>query len=180
MDPLTEAARTLIGEASPTTVRAVLKLLLNDDAAPAPALPIADAPALAPSRTAAATAARAEQRAAARTVPTPEPETPPVARKRAATPGGRIQHPPDAAWDALRHGVVATMRERNVDFAGLAAAIGRSAGTVSSALRQRQPPHEALQALLRTWLHETPTARAVAAPATFPGRRANGSAAPAA
>ena len=127
-DALTDAARLLIAEASPATVRAVLKLLI-DDLAPAPPTPV-----------------RAVQ------APTPSPARP--ARKRAVRhvpPANGV----DAAWEQLRREAREVMRTRGVSYAVLGAALGLSATSAKINLSRRRQPSARVLAALQAWLGQS-------------------------
>jgi hypothetical protein len=154
-DALADAARLLIAEAAPETVRRVLRMLL-DDVAPAATPPV-------------------------RPPPPPRPPTPPPAAQSAAPRTKRAApatRPPDAAWEALRTQIRAAMREQTIDFADLGAALGVAPANARVAIYRKQPPSRPLAAKLKAWLEaNTEQAPEVAAPsATFRGR-GNGSAA---
>jgi hypothetical protein len=120
--PLHDAARLLIAEASPETVRIVLRLLL-DNVAPA-TLPARPPPlssvSLRPGR----------QKAARR------------------TPANGV----DADWEELRQRIRAAMTGQSLDYADLAAAAGCSVNTMRVTLSRRQPASRRLVSALRAWL----------------------------
>jgi hypothetical protein len=111
--------------------------------------------------------------APARTVAASSPPTPrPSLPGRQPAPAG----PQDPAWEALRGQVKAAMAERGADYAGLAAAIGRSEIAVRITINTRKPPKPIVRTRLQAWLDQAP---AVASPAVpFPesgtGHRGNG------
>jgi lambda repressor-like predicted transcriptional regulator len=120
--PLHDAARLLIAEASPETVRVVLRLLLDNVApapAPRPVRPLSTAP-------------------------------PRLGRKHAARHAPTSATDPD--WETLRQQVRAAMTGQGVDFADLAIATGCSASTMRVSLSRRQPASKRLIAALRAWL----------------------------
>jgi hypothetical protein len=86
-----------------------------------------------------------EPTAPIRTTPPPASAARP-GRKRAPANGA------DAEWQQLRHQVRTTMHERAVDYADLAAVIGRSVNTLKISLSRRQPARAPVQAGLRAWL----------------------------
>ena len=55
------------------------------------------------------------------------------------------------AWLQLREQVKTTMRQRQLDLAGLAAAIGRSVGTTVNTMQKRSLPSTTILALLRAF-----------------------------
>ena len=120
---LHDAAHLLIAEASPETVRIVLRLLL-DNVTPA-AVPgsVRPPPSLTPPRP-------GRQKAA-----------------RRAPANGM-----DSQWESLRQQVRAGMTGQSLDYADLAAAVGCSASTMRVTLGRRQPASRRLIAALRAWL----------------------------
>ena len=91
--------------------------------------------------------------------PTRRPALSPRAKPAAAAPI-------DEGWEELRRQVKATMAERGVSYADVAAAIGRSEIGVRISLSTRKPPKPIVRTRLQTWLDQAP---AVAAPSPFPG-----------
>jgi hypothetical protein len=120
---LHDAARLLIAEASPETVRIVLRLLLDN---------VAPAPTPKPVRPLLPASAR-------------------PGRKHAARRGARATGV-DADWEALRQQVRAAMTGQSLDYADLAAAVGCSANTMRVSLHRRQPASRRLIAGFRAWL----------------------------
>ena len=120
---LYDAARLLIAEASPETVRIVLRLLL-DNVTPA-AVPgsVRPPPSLTP----------------------PRPGRQKAVRR---APANGV----DAGWETLRQQVRAAMTGQGADFANLAVATGCSAATMRVSLGRRQPASKRLIAALRAWL----------------------------
>jgi hypothetical protein len=145
------AAAELLAIAAPKTVRAVLRLLLDE---PAPAQ---IAPAVHP-----------------RTVRVPQP----TARKRVARRAA-ANSAADPEWEALRQQVRAAMRERGTTCEQLTNATGVSTVTARVSTGRRRPATQRLQGALRSWLEDTPSqAPEVAAPAApfrGGGQRRNGS-----
>jgi hypothetical protein len=136
--PLHDAARLLIAEASPETVRIVLRLLL-DNVAPAAAPRPARPPPLSPA------SARPGRKHAARRAPT---------------------NAMDPDWEELRQQVRGAMTEQGATYADLAAAVDCSAGTVRVSLYRHQPASQRLINGFRAWLAaNTEQASGVATPA---------------
>ena len=121
--PLHDAARLLIAEASPETVRIVLRLLL-DNVTPA-AVPgsVRPPPSLTP----------------------PRPGRQKAVRR---APANGV----DAGWETLRRQVRAAMTGQGATYADLAVATGCAAGTVKVSLHRHQPASKRLIAALRAWL----------------------------
>jgi hypothetical protein len=117
------AARLLIAEASPETVRAVLKMLLDASAA-------ASSPTVRPLPLPPAFLRPGRQKAA-----------------RQASASGV-----NADWEALRQQVRAAMTGQGATYADLAAAVDCSAGTVKMSLHRHQPASKRLIARFRAWL----------------------------
>jgi hypothetical protein len=138
----------LIDEASPETIRAVLRMLL-DDVAPPAAIP----PTVRPLPTASHLAALRRTQRAATTSQTP-----------------------NAEWEALRQQVRTTRLERGMNYADLAAALGCKKTSLEVNLQRRQPASQPLIAALRAWL-EAPTEQVpeVTPPIAPFRRRGNGS-----
>jgi hypothetical protein len=120
---LYDAARLLIAEASPETVRIVLRLLLDNVT-----------PATLPDRP-----------------PPPPLLTPPRPGRQKASRRARVNGS-DPEWEALRRQVRAAMTGQGADFANLAVATGCSAATMRVSLGRRQPASKRLVAALRAWL----------------------------
>jgi hypothetical protein len=145
-DALAGAARLLLAEASPATVRQVLRLLLDD----------------VPARSNKMLDGNAKARPSAAAVFRNSEQLP--RRKRKAA------RPADPAWEALRQQVRTAMLDRSLDFAGLGAALSRTAATTECMVSSRRAPGSATQAALRAWLTEAPAVASPAAP--FRGGRA--------
>jgi hypothetical protein len=127
---LYDAARLLIGEASPGVVRTVLRLLLDEAT---------------PQRT---------------PVERPQPPSAPLAsahptRKRAAR-RVRATNNADDAWNELRKTVRATMRERGTSYADLAVILGCAETTAKVQLSCSRPASQRLITGLRSWLETAP------------------------
>ena len=119
---LHDAAHLLIAEASPETVRIVLRLLLDNVM-----------PAVVPARP-----------------PPPSLTSPRPGRQKAVrrAPANGV----DAGWETLRQQVRAAMTGQGATYADLAVATGCSAGTVKVSLHRHQPASKRLIAALRAWL----------------------------
>jgi hypothetical protein len=82
----------------------------------------------------------------------------------------KAARPIDPAWERLRQQVRTAMLDRSLDFAGLGAALGRTAATTECMVSSRRAPGSATQAALRAWLDEAPVV--ARSPAPFRGGRA--------
>jgi hypothetical protein len=152
-DALADAARLLIAEASPTTVRAVLRMLL-DEPAPAKA-------GVAPAASAAATSPTVRS-------PPLSPTAARTGRKHAARRTSANGADPD--WDDLRQQVRAAMREQGIDFTTLGTALGVAPSSARVAIYRKQAPSRPLAAKLQAWLADTSAAEVATLVAPFRGR----------
>jgi hypothetical protein len=131
-DALADAARLLLAEASPTTVRAVLRMLVDD------VLPAAARPPLAVARPAVPRARQAPRACPRGVNPSPRPKP--------------ASQTPDAEWEALRSQVRDAMREQGIDFPTLGTALGVAPSSARVAIYRKQAPSRPLAAKLQAWL----------------------------
>jgi hypothetical protein len=152
MGPLHAAAIELIPQAPPSTVRVILRLLLDAD----------EAATTAPATTAASPSAKPPTR---RTAGGKSKFT-----KKTATPA---QAAPANEWESLRQSVLTAMRDRCVDFQKLGKTLNCAPESVRTCGYRRQlPARPRLVAALRSWLASASNTAVPEATATFPFRGA--------
>ena len=170
---LHSAAIELIPSASLATIRAVLRMLLDETSAPA-----AD---LRQHTGAAGTLEKAKDRHGVQQV-SGLPNTPQAAERttRPARHRGANRRSSataklgDSEWSDLKARIRAAMTERGVKYGGLGEATGFSEATIRNGVSRLRPPSASMVTRLRAWLDQAP---AVATGATFPADRRNGASA---
>jgi hypothetical protein len=157
IEALTAAAVALLQQASPESVRRVLRALLDEEFSILPA----EVRAPAPCSTAKLNGVDGPSAGAMHAVPGAKR----AKRRRQAKRPAKQSASADPAWEQLRSELRTEMAERRLDYGAIATAIGMTEATTRLGICRSHPPSPAMMEKLRAWL----AASAVASNLRFPG-----------